>query len=495
MKKCKALILPLLATLSVVVFRCVFLYAKNVLEAPLRDILPGFFLAVCMALLIFFLVWLILRDLPKTGVFSAIFTLLMLHIYSPTQVIRRTWAGYQPIYLLLLILALSAWLLVVLRRKKTLDARPFCKITVLVFTALTLVSLALSAEDILKRVRYTGKEAPSQELQSLTFASQERPNVYFFLFDEYAGFENLKYYYDFDNAQFADYLKASGFTVNRAGRNTDSVFTDTIVPNLLNLEYKVVDTQPAFDKTAYLTDPELFRIFEQNGYQVNLLSHRGFVKTQDDAVNLLATSDDTSTSDYVVRFSILNSFGFGERLLHWVQGRSNESGMHATQRCFNEMEHLTDHLADDRPTFTFAYLCAPHSPILFSKDGTPVKEPYWHDWRNESYYLDYLQYVNDRIETAVDRIIAVDHNAIIILQSDHGSRIAYHFTKYRKDSSYDWRQETAAMQNMLCAVRCGAQLPEIEGMSGINVLRTVLNTCFGTELALLDAPEGYIFKP
>ena len=52
------------------------------------------------------------------------------------------------------------------------------------------------------------KTAVSQEENDIAEKrfTGDKPNVYFFLFDEYAGFENIEHYYDYDNQEFQIFL-------------------------------------------------------------------------------------------------------------------------------------------------------------------------------------------------------------------------------------------------------------------------------------------------
>ena len=48
------------------------------------------------------------------------------------------------------------------------------------------------------------------------------------------------------------------------------------------------------------------------------------------------------------------------------------------------------------------------------------------------------------------------------------------------------------MQSALCSVYVPGGSPEIEGMTGINAARTVMNAAFGMELPLIPPAEGYV---
>ena len=42
----------------------------------------------------------------------------------------------------------------------------------------------------------------------------DRPNIYWMIFDEYSNFDVLEKYFDYDNSEFASFLEDSGFTIS-----------------------------------------------------------------------------------------------------------------------------------------------------------------------------------------------------------------------------------------------------------------------------------------
>ena len=54
----------------------------------------------------------------------------------------------------------------------------------------------------------------------------------------------------YDNGSFYDDLKAAGVNVSYSSRNTESIFTSTIVPNLMNLSYVASDDGYSIDNIA-----------------------------------------------------------------------------------------------------------------------------------------------------------------------------------------------------------------------------------------------------
>ena len=62
---------------------------------------------------------------------------------------------------------------------------------------------------------------------------------------------------------------------------------------------------------------------------------------------------------------------------------------------------------------------------------------------------------------------------------------------YNGGPDYDPVLETPYMQNALNVVYVGGKSMDIEGLSGINTLRTLMNQEFGTDFPMLEQPTGY----
>lgn len=90
-------------------------------------------------------------------------------------------------------------------------------------------------------------------------------------------------------------------------RNTEAVATDTIVPNLLNLDYVVKVDESGHKKAQLRNNCQLYRMFARNGYQVNLINHVDYLGS---AGCRVLTSHQTrrTISEYLMRNSLYHKF-------------------------------------------------------------------------------------------------------------------------------------------------------------------------------------------
>jgi hypothetical protein len=222
------------------------------------------------------------------------------------------------------------------------------------------------------------------------------------------------------------------------------------------------------------------------GYRINLISHNNFLDT-DGATSLTANQEADSICIYLYENSILPNTPIAALLEQLPQLRASYQYEQLLQEALDTMENAWQD-AQDGPTLTLGYVQCPHSWFVYDADGDPVPKEDHLNWEDPQYYLGQLEYTNQRILRAVDQIQKNDPTAIIILQSDHGARLSSHLTELY-DAPYDEETDTLPQQNILNCVYVPGKSLEIEGLSGINTLRTLLNQVYDMDYEMLPDPE------
>lgn len=328
--------------------------------------------------------------------------------------------------------------------------------------------------------------------ENIEYVSEEKPNVYFFICDEYAGVEGLERYYNYDNRVFLKHIEENGFNISTTSHNYESCSTTVNIPNLLNLEYVASPDELEANNLKYMKNPKLYQIFKTNGYTINLINHTQFL--DEDGCNVIATSDVVDTiSTYILQKSIF-------QLIKDYKAEQIETSTDTQyyvsdlKNILNTMQTCYKMVDKEKPTLTIGYVSCPHPPFVIDEEGGAVDYRNTSNWADKSLYLNQLKYVNACMENAVDGILQNDRNAIIIIQSDHGVRYPYHMMECYGTPEYDATIETPYMQNILNCVYYQGKEMDIEGKSGINTLRIVLNEIFMTNYEMLDNPEKYLYQ-
>ena len=356
------------------------------------------------------------------------FCLLAVHLKNRLPFVRDR-------YLLIFLLLLLLGLFVLLIRKKP-DLRTGCLLVLIAFGSMILINTVqaipaiLSSHEVNREMMrgVPDDENPNTQVEQNVQFGDNRPNVYYFLFDEYGGYDNLLHYYDFDNSSFLEDLEARGFSVSLHSHNTEVVATDTIVPNLLNLNYVVKVEESGHKKAQYRRSCLLYQMFADNGYQINLINHVDYLGTG--GCHVLTSNQTRRTiSEYLMRNSLYNKFPAFRHLLDQFFVADYGDNYRASLDNALEVELSCWQYAQDGPTLTVGYVQCPHSPTMVGPNGEELPFANGWKWTDHSLYLGQVEFMNKHILKLVDTVQAHDSDALIFLQSDHGNRYAIHMVQ------------------------------------------------------------------
>ena len=266
-----------------------------------------------------------------------------------------------------------------------------------------------------------------------TAAGSGQQNIVVLLVDAYPRADSLLEEFGFDNSAFVTALTDRGFTV---AKNSRSNYTATWA-SLSSMFYgRYVDEIPAL--TPPPTDPaEQYRRvmialgqapvldgLRAKGYEIVTVPSSFESAELTSADRTLAPPEWTSFELSLMQHSLAGQVAF--RLAPGVVFDQHRARLAST------LELLGDEMGrtSATPRFVFAHLLAPHAPVVFRTDGSPVQGPACFpscniygmtseaDW---AAFPGQVEHVNGLVLAALDRVIGEDPGAIVILMSDHGS--------------------------------------------------------------------------
>lgn len=486
-------LIPLLSIFAVAAFPCIFLYARNCDQVPAGSMLPFLLVFSVTGLILLGAAAVFFRNVSRAAFFADLGLLVVINFCLVAVNLKKLLPFLRDRYLMLLILLVLLGIFLLLLRKKP-DMRIGCLLILIAFGSMIFMNLVFAVPTLLKEHKGPNndkKHDPIVEQTGIVFG-EDRPNVYYFLFDEYGGYENLLYYYDYDNGPFLEELESRGFSVARESRNSEAVETITIVPNLLNLDYMVDRWSPYQRKMDRLDNTFLTRMFRENGYQVQMVNHVDFLGKSD--MHVLTKNQTRRTiSEILMRNSLFHKSKFFRQLLDdfFVV----DYGANYRDSLDNALEQGLScwKTAQAEPTLTVCYVQCPHSPTMVGPKGEQLPFELGWNWRDHSLYLGQVEFINDYILELTEVLQKNDPEALIILQSDHGNRYAIHMMQLKEWDSYDPYVHNPYMQNILNCVYYQGQSFPIEGETGINTLRLVFRQVLGAELPPIEPIEDFTY--
>jgi len=322
-------------------------------------------------------------------------------------------------------------------------------------------------------------------------ANLERlPDIYYLVIDGYGRADVLRNLYGFDNAEFVGFLEEQGFYLADAS-NANYNITLLSLASTLNFDYldsvaaqvdpDSVNPLPAF---SLIQNSRLLEYFHSQGYTIaNFAS--GYAVTE------LATADvDLAPKGGLNPFetALVNTTPL--QLLF----TRKQYDFHR-ERVLFALDQLPEVAQLEGPVFAFAHIVAPHPPFVFDAEGNPLYPdmPFILDdgsfltknISREIYLASYraqAQYITLMLQQTLARLLEnASHEAIIIVQSDHGPG-AY----------LDWGSlENSNLQERL-GILNAYYFPDqnysslYPGISPVNTFRVILNRYFGADYPLLE---------
>lgn len=479
----------MLSMILTCLYPCAFLYAHNVEESPFTSMFPFFGVFLLNAILLWAVFLLILRKPATAGFMTNLTMLAVINFSFLLEAMQKAAAALDAVGLLVILGVFLLTVLLLLLWKKP-DMKISCVLFALTFGVLTTVSFVTAAASVLLSGRSDQTAETFESYEPKTFQG-EKPNVYFLLYDGYAGAENLEHYYNYSNEPFLRELEEKGFTVSQNSHNPESLLTVTLIPNLLNMNYVARESMSTNEKNELLVMPNFFRTFADNGYQINLINHLDYFGTT--GCNVLTHKQSRRTiSDFLLKNSVYSQSSAIKKMLNRYISADYVATYTGPLFDALDVEKECWKYVGDGPTLTMGYVQSPHAPTILDKNGNLVDdyESVGWQWDRHELYLGQLEFISSCILETVEGIQANDPDALIIVQSDHGCRQATHYYDMKIWDTYDAKSENLYMQNTLNCVYYRGEYISIEGETGINSLRIILNQVFGTDYEMIE-PRYY----
>jgi hypothetical protein len=467
-----------LYTFLLAVFFCLHGSLENFGFISFKEAIQVFFYSFISIAIAFF----VINFISKSILYSGFITFFLAVIYLffaviKTNVFQITFLGKYVIFLPLL--SIVVLLVIILFRKKD----KFLSKATLFLNVLLISYCILDTIFIIQKEVNKPKKTYSNTIRFNAKRVKDRPNVYFLLFDEYAGFKSLKDSFGFENNFFYEQLQNDSFKILNTFSNYNS--TPFSMASLFNMDYlKAVkdsstvgwrETQERMQDIKY---GEVFGIFKSLGYTVKSFSMFEAGDNKSVGGNQFLLGHKRVLTHKMFHNVLLRDIGF-----NFVSGKNANTFI---QKIFlGDMPYYNGRVEDGlfsslntnpTPQFVYAHFLMPHFPFLYDSIGNKVPNDLLFEersWLIKAQYVSYLKYCNKKIIEYEQNIIKKDSNAVIVIMSDHGFR---------------FENLTASAFNNFCAIRTRHEHLTDYGVitSNVNFFRYLLNTNFNQAIPYLN---------
>ena len=469
-------------------FPILFIFQHNIHEIPLQDI----FLPLLISFIIVLGLWVILRFFiggKKAGLIASLLFMLFiiysnLHTFILNTDSEFSFLGRNMILGVIFLILLIVGIVYFVKTKRILDN--VNSITnVIALSLIGFLAVSIPIYYLENPIDYSISYF-SEELPSTVNDIPAKPDIYYFVFDEYAGKITLEEDFNYDNTDFLKKLQDRGFYIPDVSYSS---YPGTLasIASTLNMGYLDILTEILGKNSK---DTRLLIEIKDNSLVMNLLKlhnykiisfYGGFDATGNTKLvskklcSYLAINNDLKN---VIVLTYLPVTYFNNDLIHGFQREQLEC-------VFLTLPNIKG--SEEAPVFVMIHLMFPHHSYIYDSEGNPVEDE--KEWEDKEAYLEQLKYTNTKILELADQILENStREPVIIITSDHGFR-----------PGIDWKNPSAenyrAGFNNLGAYYLPNQmdnLPEI--ISGVNIFRIVFNSYLGTEYEMLE-DKHFWFDP
>lgn len=465
-KKCFEAIM---AVCAISVYPAVFLYCRNADEAGLIELIPGLLASLGIGLFVLFFISIISRSVEKAAFITIVFMVAFLNYTYVEKAVNILFPALR--YWHIVTITLVVWLhlaYIIWRFLKNDIVETFTKVVGVVFGVLILVNILPSVPQMIRYVQAQSELKQLQE-QNINLATDlDMPNVYLLIFDEYANFRQMEENYNYDNTVLKKFLEENQFNISYTSLN-DSTASATVQTNMVNMDYIVNDETEESQKTLLRKDGELFRLMQKHGYTTKIYENGGFYGGS------MPDGSHSTGSAVTMNGESMQDLLFQRTMVYPLYTTNDSQRIEQYKDIAN---YLSTHAGDNSGTFTLAYFCFPHQPFVVDENGRPLTAKAYNGdnvWENKSFYLGQYKYATKLMLLILEGIIKDDPKAIIMLMSDHGARAVEGATASLK-------------KNTLNTLYYQGETVDIEGLSNVNTIRTVLNKLFNLDFEMVPVP-------
>jgi len=482
----KAFTLPLF----IAVFPVLFLYGNNVTRLLLSSLGQTILLYSALAILIFSVACILFKGQVVKAANASFVFLIFFNLYGimysfliEKDLFRVDHFTLLPFFVLLALYA--SWF------ATRLDPAKFWNGAVLVMGALVIFNLLKIIPGEIQKQQMANAEKAEVPVVVNTTTNKNYPDIYFIIFDEFAGFDTMRSYWKYQGVDdFVNFVKSKGFFVAENSKSNSLATFHQLVERLNYKEYPLVSS--ADDVNVYFNDiynNQVMRYLKQKGYTIV-----GF-----DETDHFFGSFSTIPTDYSFGYDANKMANLGILFDDFGSLVADNTMLRAFSNYYKIMDptleqHRTwiNFTADNlgklnnipAPRFVFVHFILPHKPFMFAEDGTPVDTAFHYNW---DYYLGTYKYSIKIAERTINNILSnADPNRppVIIIQSDHGARnllTAKPGSKTLVNFPDDYRFHI--MNIMYLPGFDISQLPQ--DMNPINTFPIIFNHLFNADIPLL----------
>lgn len=474
------------------------LFSFNTDEIPITDI----FVPIIISIFFVIIFWLALKYLLRTTKSELIVSFLILlfviygNVFSLQTPNENIFSNFLSSHLILGSIFLSVGILGIIFFKKTNAIKELNSI-------FNVVAIAIMGVLILNILFYYILDSSDEnyiefvELPIILNIVDDKPDVFVFIFDEFAGSEQLKNDFNYDLTPFRENLTKRGFQIPSISFS-NYPNTEYSIASFLNMNYvddileKLGPNSSDYKIPAQLkAHSNVLKIFKSYGYKTTIF-HTGFGEKYEISEKSPFIDEKFCGTQ---AFNIINPQIVRNILLPYLSEIKNittkttgDSYLHQFDNCmFSYVQNYES--KNEQPHFVHVHLMLPHGGYRYDSDGNHIYREQNEGLDKEGYF-DQLLFTQKKALELIDSIQKRHPETVIIVISDHGFR-----------GEINWANPTdedllRGFNNISALYFPNKNIEIPENLSLVNIFRIFFNEYFETDYDLLKNKQvWYKFDP
>lgn len=489
------------------VFPVLFLYSRNIEEVSLSTLMNPMCLALGICIAMYFLLYKLIRSWSRAGILLFVLEFCfycygILGALLPTEIFRvgSTTVGNDkvlfPLFLLFILLFTVVWC----RTKKTIPIAltQLLNITIFILLLINVANIVVVETGRLSLTASTSRVS-TQALVAISETSVQ-PDVYYLVFDRYAGNGTLSEY-GYDNQELTNFLKQEGFYIaDNAKTNYPS--TAFSLSSSLNMDYHDFDSSKdrtlASDIYPLLKGYKVAQLFFNEGYKTIQVGS-WFWPSRQPSQYINKTWYANQSLFIVDRFTselLATTLAMPVIKLAFPGVLSTNDALSHQKDTQYQWQVFPTVASDPEKKFIFVHMLLPHSPYVFDSTCQPVSEDQTRLLPETVNYIAHIKCANRQIENMVTIIKNISTRPyVILIQGDEGPfPIAY-----KKEGSTPYHSKSTGALLERTRILSAYYFPDSDytqlykGITPVNSFRVVFNKFLGKQFDLLP-DKTYAFQ-
>jgi len=462
-----------------VIYFVFFLYTNNKTHLPIHVVFKPIAIAIIFVGLEYLIFLGVTRNSLKAGLLVTLINIPLLNYGIIYDVLEKLYVkGYWPLsnihrYLIIFsgIYSIGVFYWIIKKYTKHQKLNYVLNLFLMLMIGINVISYFLfdKGKDIKEQAieMNVNTTRPVPAIDSL-------PDLYFIVMDGYANQHVLSKYFGYDNSGFMNDLRKLDFYI---GDSSLANYYSTLLSlnSTLNMGYNrdLENTQKNLDNNLF------FEHLQKKGYRTySLESGYSVTSTLNNIDSVIHISAPTEFERILLKYTICkldDLFGF----LHHQRLKGQIA----------KLDEITK--ISNGPNFFFIHFVAPHPPYVFNEHGEHIFRARSNDrsWEPKPSYVAQMKYFNKVIGEFLNKLVARNKNAAIVLQSDHGPWI----------KSTDQNEIFEARSMILSAIRFPGGDTSLLHLTktSVNTFRIFEKNYFKSDIPLLKdslAGKDFVFK-